>query len=164
MNPSLPRSASGASDFDFFHGQWQVAHRRLKHRLCNNQDWEEFGGSCSVFPLLGGLGNVDDNIIDLPGAPYRALTLRSFDPAAQQWSIWWLDGRQPGTLDAPMRGQFTDGVGTFYGDDSLDGKPIRLRFLWTMAGPDAPRWEQAFSSDGGTSWEINWVMSFQRAA
>ncbi|MEO8021922.1 hypothetical protein [Polaromonas sp.] len=50
-----------------------------------------------------------------------------------------------------------------YGDDTLDGRPIKLRFLWTKAAPDVPRWEQAFSSDGGATWETNWVMTFTRA-
>lgn len=114
--------------------------------------------------LLGGFGNVDDNIIDLPGAPYRAVTFRSYNPATQQWTIWWLDGRAPDRLDAPMLGSFRHGVGTFYGDDTLEGKPVKLRFLWTMATPDVPRWEQAFSADGGVTWETNWVMNFHRAA
>ena len=127
---SLP---STPTDFDFFLGNWQVSHRRLKQRLVGSSDWEEFGGSCSVQTLLGGLGNLDDNIIDLSGAPYRAVTLRSYNPATRQWTIWWLDGRVPGRLDAPMVGSFVDGVGTFYGDDTLDGKPIRLRFLWTLS-------------------------------
>jgi hypothetical protein len=61
--PNLP------TDFNFFPGHWQVSHRRLKQRLVGSSDWEEFGGSCSVRTLLGGLGNLDDNIIDLPGAP-----------------------------------------------------------------------------------------------
>ena len=157
-------SKHGASDFDFFHGHWQVAHRRLKHRLVQFSDWEEFGGACSVQPLLGGLGNVDDNTIDLPGSPYRAVTLRSCDPSAGQWTIWWLDGRRPGFLDAPMVGRFQDGVGTFLGDDQWEGAPIRIRFLWTLPQPGMPRWEQAFSTDGGGTWETNWVMAFTRSA
>ena len=62
-----------------------------------------------------------------------------------------------------MTGAFRDGVGTFHGDDTLGGKPIRLRFLWTLAAHDTPQWEQAFSADGGTTWETNWVMTFTRA-
>ena len=99
MNTS--NNPSGATDFDFFPGHWQVSHRRLKHRLASSTEWEEFGGTCSVQALLGGMGNVDDNIIDLPGAPYRAVTLRAYNPATQQWTIWWMDGRAPGRLTLP---------------------------------------------------------------
>jgi hypothetical protein len=34
---------------------------------------------------------------------------------------------------------------------------------WTSAGPDAARWEQAFSADGGKTWETNWIMDFTRS-
>ena len=92
----------------------------------------------------------------------RQITLRSYDPKAGQWSIWWLDGRYPATLDTPMVGRFENGVGTFYANDTLAGRPIRVRFLWTLPKPGMPRWEQAFSADAGASWETNWVMEFTR--
>jgi hypothetical protein len=161
MNPQYSPSAQ---DFDFFIGRWQVAHRRLKERLANCNEWEEFAGACVTQKVLGGLGNIDDNTLDLPNGAYRALTLRSFDAHRQQWSIWWLDGRNPGTLDAPMVGRFNQGQGLFFADDYWQGQPIRVRFLWVPGTADSPRWEQAFSVDAGASWETNWVMHFTRAA
>ncbi len=90
---------------------------------------------------------------------------RAFDPATRQWSIWWLDGRTPSQIDTPMRGGFDkDGVGLFLADDTFEGRPIRVRFLWSHRGPNSARWEQAFSLDGGESWEVNWVMDFERQA
>ena len=94
----------GRCDFDFFFGSWDVSHRRLQRRLAGDGNWDVFGGTCAVRPLLGGLGNVDDNVIELPGGAYRAATVRTFDPATRQWSIWWIDGRNPLTIDVPMRG------------------------------------------------------------
>lgn len=148
--------------FDFLPGDWRIHHRRLKHRLKACQDWEEFEGHSSAWPVLGGLGNIDDNHIELPSGPYRALTLRSVNPLTGEWTIWWLDGRFPGQLDAPMRGSFRDGTGVFFGDDLLDGRPIRIRFIWSEMSADRARWEQAFSGDGGASWETNWVMRLER--
>ncbi|MEX0733583.1 MAG: hypothetical protein WD944_12390 [Steroidobacteraceae bacterium] len=153
---------SGAGDFDFFIGSWRVAHRRLKERLAGCNDWVEFGGTCVTQKILGGLGNMDDNFLDLPDDAYRAVTLRTFDPPKKLWSIWWLDGRNPGSLDVPVVGGFENGVGTFYADDHFAGKPIRIRFLWSMPGKDTPSWEQAFSPDAGRSWETNWIMNFTR--
>lgn len=152
----------GAGDFDFFIGNWRVAHRRLRERLAGCREWDEFGGTTVTQKILGGLGNIDDNFLDLPGGAYRAVTLRSFNPRTGQWSIWWLDGRNPGTLDTPMVGSFENGVGTFYADDRFGGKPIRVRFLWTLPANDRPRWEQAFSIDAGITWETNWLMDFSR--
>ncbi len=150
------------TDFDFFIGAWDVQHQRLKARLTGSTEWEHFSGRTSAQQILGGSGNVDDNLLDLPAGTYRAATLRSFDPASLSWSIWWLDARIPGSLDVPVVGRFSNGVGTFLANDTLDGKPIVVRFRWTVPTPDAPRWEQAFSPDGGTTWEINWIMEFTR--
>lgn len=152
-----------AQDFDFLHGHWRVRHRRLKARLQHCQDWIEFEGRCSAQPLLSGAANVDDNWLDLPDGAYRAATLRAYDAASDQWSIWWLDGRHPlHPLDPPMRGRFEGGEGLFLADDQFEGRPIQVRFIWRVQGTDACHWEQAFSTDGGRSWETNWTMAFER--
>jgi len=157
--PALP---PGAHDFDFIHGAWRVRHRRLGTRLAASSDWAEFGGTMHADPILGGLGNFDQNVIDLPEGRYEACTLRLFDSRNATWSLTWIDARQA-KLDPPVIGQFSDGVGTFYGDDILDGRPIRVRFLWSDITPRSARWEQAFSADAGESWETNWIMEFTRA-
>ncbi len=156
--------SAGENDFDFFTGQWQVSHRRLKERLVGCNVWEEFSGACVVQKILGGFGNVDDNEVNLPSGAYRAVTLRSYDREARRWSIWWLDGRHPGNIDVPVVGRFENGIGTFYANDTFAGKPIRVRFLWTLPALDKPRWAQAFSTDSGDTWETNWIMDFVRVS
>jgi hypothetical protein len=90
--------------------------------------------------ILGGAGNMDEKLLDFPAGAYRAVTLRTHDVAQKQWSIWWIDGRNPSHVDPPVVGGFKDGVGTFYADDTFDGKSIRIRFLWTNL-TTKPRWE-----------------------
>jgi len=98
-------SATGTHDFDFFVGRWRVHHRRLKERLADSHEWIDFEGITITQTLLGGYGNIDDNVLELPGDAYRAVTLRTFDAKSRQWSIWWLDSRSPrGPLDPPVRG------------------------------------------------------------
>lgn len=151
-------------DFDFLVGNWQVHHRKLKARLVGSHDWAEFDGTCSMRQLMNGWANVDDNVFNVPGALYRGVGLRSYDPKTGTWAIWWLDGRDPfGNMDPPVKGHFVNGTGTFYADDTLNGKPIRVRYTWTHNTPTAARWEQAYSPDGGKTWETNWTMDFQRA-
>jgi hypothetical protein len=157
----LPNESTGA-DFDALIGDWRVLHRRLRRRLADCTDWQSFEGRSHLGKVLGGQGTVDDNWLDLPDGAYHAVTLRAFDPATRQWAIWWLDGRQPHQLDVPMRGCFSGGVGTFLADDCLDGRPVRVRFRWTGLHSGRPHWEQAFSPDGGHSWETNWEMDFRR--
>ncbi len=161
--PKEVANMTGLHDFDFLAGQWQVRHRRLKERLAGSQEWIEFDGTCTGFPLMGGRANADDNVLKMPGGEYRAVTLRSYDQETGQWAIWWLDGRFPsGPLEPPVKGRFENGVGTFHADDTLNGKPIRIRFIWSRITPTSAHWEQAFSPDGGKTWETNWEMEFRR--
>lgn len=161
-SPPLPTAPGAPGDFDFLHGSWRIAHRRLKRRLAACEEWETFEGQSVVWPLMGGFGNVDDNLLELPGGTYRAATIRAYDPATKLWRIWWLDARHPDRIDVPVVGRFENGVGTFTAEEMFEGRPIVVRFLWFVETPDRLRWEQAFSPDGGKTWETNWVMGFTR--
>jgi len=161
---SLDLIASAPKDFDFIIGDWHVAHRRLKSRLTHCTEWVEFSGLSSTRKILGGFGNLEDNRLFFPEGEVRAVALRSFDSKSKTWSIWWLDGSKPDRLDPPVVGKFVDGRGVFCTDDHLNGKPIQVRFTWLTVDSTRPRWEQAFSPDGGISWETNWTMVFTRAA
>ncbi len=158
------RAVPGLHDFDFLFGRWQVHHRKLKHRLVNSHEWMEFEGTLFCQPLMGGYANVDDTVFEVPGGTYRGVATRSFDAKTGQWSIWWLDSRTPlGPMDPPVRGSFHDGVGTFYAnDDTEGGKPVRTRFLWSGITPTSGHWEQAESTDGGKTWETDWIMDLKR--
>lgn len=151
-------------DFAWQEGRWNVRHRKLRSRLAGCNDWDTFDGTCVASPVLGGQGNIEDNAIDDPGGAYRAIAVRAFDSTSGTWSIWWLDGRSPASLDVPVRGRFEAGIGTFLADDVLDGKPIRVRFRWHSITPVSAVWEQAFSDDGDACWEVNWVMEFTRVS
>jgi len=161
--PAIDANDEGRRGFDFLHGSWRVAHRKLPVRLVGSTDWQAFGGTLVCRPMLGGQANVEEHLIHQPGGSYRALGVRAYDPRQRAWSIWWLDSRAATTLGSPVVGGFADGVGTFYSDDLHDGRPVRTRFLWTRLDAPSPRWEQAMSADGGASWEINWSMDLTRS-
>lgn len=160
----IPSPSVVPADFDFVIGDWEVRHRRLDHRLCGCHDWTEFHGSSSTRKILGGFGNVEDNVLHFPTEVVRATAFRSFDPATGTWAIWWLDGRAPHHLDTPVVGRFSGTVGTFFAEDAFDGKPIKVRFVWHANPGGPPTWEQAFSVDAGATWETNWTMEFVRAS
>jgi hypothetical protein len=156
---------SGLHAFDFIAGKWRAHHRKLKERLAGSHDWVEFDGTQDARIVLGGYANEDDNVFNIPGGAYRGVTLRSYDPKTGLWSIWWLDGRMPSiNLDPPVRGRFVNGVGTFYANDTLRGKPIKVRFIWKPETHNTSHWEQAFSPDGGKTWETNWTTDFVRVS
>jgi hypothetical protein len=152
---------AGARGFDFLHGRWRVTHRRLKSRLVDSTDWEEFPGTLEVRPILHGLGNIDENVLEAPAGEYLATSLRVFEPQARRWSIYWVDGRGAG-IDRPVVGTFEGRVGRFYNDDVLANRPIKVRFTYRDLGALRASWDQAFSADGGHNWEVNWTMDFFR--
>ena len=152
----------GSHDFDFEFGSWRVSHRRLVERLAGCASWQTFSGTAAARPVLGGMGNIEDNVLDFPGGSSRAVALRSYDPASRGWAIWWLASDDPHRIDLPVIGRFDQGVGAFYADDMLRGAAIKVRFLWLRTATPQPRWEQAMSADGGQNWETNWTMEFDR--
>lgn len=151
----------GRRDFDFFMGKWKVHNRRLRERLKGCTDWEEFEATCAARPILGGLGNFDETTMQRDTGILRGATLRLFNPATQEWSIYWSSSASP-KLDIPMVGSFKDGRGEFYAHEPFEGKMIFSRFIWTVFSHESCRWEQAFSPDGGKTWETNWYMDNTR--
>ena len=148
-----------ADDFDFLHGEWQVANRRRKQRLGGPDEWEEFDATARVRPLWDGAGNVDE-IFFGTGEP-AGLTVRLHDPATRRWSLYWATSAS-GRLFPPVVGSFTDGVGTFHGNDTDEGRPVRVRFVWSEITATSALWEQAYSVDDGQTWQHNWSMRLTR--
>jgi hypothetical protein len=154
-----PGDLSGVHDFDFEVGRWSVHHRVRRA----TGDWVEFQGICTARPLMFGAGNVEDHVFNKSEGTTTGVGLRAYDPKTAQWAIWWIDGRDPhAALDPPVKGRFENGIGTFYADGPLNGKIIRTRFVWSKITATSAHWEQAYSSDGGKTWETNWYMDFTR--
>jgi hypothetical protein len=158
----LPRTAP--ADWDFLAGSWTVRHKRLAARLAGSKEWHEFDGTLVNWPVMGGAGNVGDNVMNLPSGTIRGVGFRAYDPASKKWLSWWLDGRDPTSIGEPMRGGFSGTAGMLEAKDTYDGKPIVVRVTWSHDGRKSARWEQAFSADGGQTWETNWVSDFDRKA
>ncbi|HYD54083.1 MAG TPA: hypothetical protein VEA99_15720 [Gemmatimonadaceae bacterium] len=149
-------------DFDFLHGRWRIHNRRLRRPLAGSTEWDEFDGRSVERPFWDGQGNLEEYEATLPdGASLRGIALRLFDDRAGQWTIHWSNASR-GTLDPAMVGRFVDGRGTFVGFESFEGRTVLVRFDWTHDGADRARWEQAYSEDGGATWETNWIMEFTR--
>ena len=162
MAPPGARAAedlSGAHDFDFEFGDWTV-HHKLKRA---SGEWIEFEGTSVTWPVLDGRGNVEDNVFHRPGGDTRGLATRAYDKATGTWAIWWIDSRAPhGAMDPPVKGKFVNGVGNFYSDGEMNGRPMRTRYTWSKITATSAQWEQAFSFDAGKTWDTNWVMTFKR--
>jgi hypothetical protein len=162
--PRIVSAAGPDHDWDWLTGSWDVWHRRLKKRLAGNDDWDEFAGKSSFWRLMGGLANMDENLLYLPAGTYRGMSLRAYDPSTRKWAIWWLDLRTAGKLDPPVLGGFMGDEGEFHGKDVFDDKPIDVRFRWHEVHGKRPWWDQSFSPDGKKTWETNWRNYFTRTS
>lgn len=154
----LTRSGS-AGDFDFLSGNWNVKHHKLQSRLRGSTEWVEETGTCRGFVLADGVVSVDE--FEFPSG-IKGCSLRNLDREARRWIIHWTTNAT-GVLAPPVSGGFDDERGEFYGYDIDAGTPVLVRYIWSDCKTEHPRWEQAFSVDGGASWETNWKMDFSKA-
>jgi len=133
------------------------------HHLKRNGAWVDYTGTASNHPLMNGAANIEQQTIKRRQGTTYGVALRGYDAKTHLWSIWWLDSRAlSGPLDPPVRGRFVGGVGTFYSDETVNGKPHKTRYIWSHITARSARWEQAYSTDGGKTWETNWIMELAR--
>jgi hypothetical protein len=161
LPPGYTTSKRGSvHDFDYFIGAWTTEQRRLRARGVGSTDWEEFPAMLCMTPYPEDHATVDE--LFMPTQHTAGLTLRTFDLEKQQWSIYWVSS-STGRLDpVPVVGGFEGDHGEFYAEDSADGRPIKVRYMWDKVDHDHARWQQAFSYDDRT-WETNWIADFTRA-
>lgn len=154
--------ADGAHDFDFAFGTWTTRLKRLQRPLTGSSDWVEYAGTTVVREVWGARAQIVELDVAGPAGRIEGLSLRLYDPATREWSLNYANARGGG-MAPPTVGGFADGKGTFTSDETLDGRPIRTRFVVTRVTEDEYRYEQAFSADGGATWEVNWIATDTRA-
>lgn len=159
--PASPRD--GQHDFDFEIGTWKTHVKRLVQPLSGSTTWVEYQGTSIVKKLWDGGANVV--LLDVTGPKGRieGLSLRLYNPESRQWSLNF-SNRAVGTLDKPTIGQFNNGRGEFYSQETFNGRAILVRFAISDITPESARFEQAFSDDGGKTWEVNWIATDTRIA
>lgn len=149
---------AAATDFDFLHGQWLVENRRSSNPFAASSVWAAFDSVHDCRPLSGVAGHLEESASS--DQDEGAAILRLFDARHRSWTIYRISSAD-GTLKAPLRGGFTDGVGIFIGEDIWCGRQVLVRETWTPL-TEKPRWEQAFSADGGETWRNHWIRDFIR--
>lgn len=162
-DPSPPPAAvnvrDGSHDFDFEYGKWRMPNHRLVQRLAGSHQWADFVSCDEGMPLPGGIG--DQDVFRSNYWPnFVGMTIRTYDPQTGLWRLYWFDNRfSDGVIEPPVVGRFQGKVGVFEGKDTFNGKPIVVRFVWTVnpkGSKVVAKWHQAFSPDSGKTWETNW--------
>ena len=163
--PATPPSAGrdGQHDFDFELGSWKIHLKRRLHPLTGSNTWVEFDGTSVTRKVWDGRSQIEEFEVDSPTGHIEGLTLRTYNPQTHQWSLYWANSKD-GTIVPPQIGKFNNDTGEFYAQDTLNGKMIFVRFIWSNVNSDKPHFEQAFSEDGGKTWEVNWITDQTRVS
>jgi hypothetical protein len=158
-NTTTAAPRDGQHDFDFLIGSWKIHLKRRLHPLSGSNEWVEFGGTVVCRTIWNGLAEVEEFNVDSPEKNIfiQGMAVRLYNPKTHQWSIYWSNRKNAAFDPSAQIGQFEGGRGEFYGQDTLDGKAIYVRFIWSNTTSSAPHFEQAFSADGGKTWEVNWI-------
>ena len=146
----------GQGDFDFEIGIWKTHLKRLQNPLSGSKTWVEYEGTTTVTKVWNGRANLVELVVDGPAGHIEALSLRLYNPETRQWSLNFANSRS-GTLSPPSIGSFKNGRGEFYSKETLNGRPILVRFVISDITANSCRFEQAFSDDDGKTWEVNWI-------
>lgn len=154
----LPATPAGSvHDFEFEHGRWRTTLRRRLHPLSGSDVWADYAGTTTVQALWGGRANLVELDVSGPAGRLEGLSLRLFDTRRKRWTLNFSNAAA-GTLAPPMTGGFGGGRrGLFYSAETFGGRPVLVRFVIESTSADTCRFEQAFSSDGGATWETNWI-------
>lgn len=153
----------GAHDFDFEIGTWKTHLKRLLHPLTGSKSWVEYDGTTVVRKVWDGRANLVELVADGPAGHFQGLNLRLYNPDAHQWSLNFANAAG-GTFTQPTIGEFRNGRGEFYDQETFNGRAILVRFVITQLSAGSCHFEQAFSDDGGKTWEINWIADDTRVA
>ena len=155
-------SHDGSHDFDFDFGTWKTHSKRLLHPLTGSHDWVDMDGITVVHRIWGGRANLAEYKADGPAGHVELLAIRIYNPSSRQWSLNFATPNV-GTLGIPGVGEFKNGRADFYDQEPVNGRAVLVRFsIWGFNANTAQS-EQAFSGDGGKTWELNWVNHYTRA-
>jgi hypothetical protein len=156
-----PAYRDGQHDFDFEIGTWKTHLRRLVHPLTGSTTWVEYDGTSVVRPIWNGRANLVELDVSGPAGHIVAGSWRLYNPEAHQWSLNFASSAG-GTLGTPTVGAFTNGRGEFFDQETLNGRAILVRFVISDITANSCHFEQAFSDDGGKTWELNWIATDTR--
>ena len=154
----------GAHDFDFLIGDWKAHLRKLLHPLTGSTTWIEYDGTSRTKKILGSNVNLEEFEVDSPAAKahIKGQTLRLYNPDSHQWRIYLLNVDKGVLSLPPVVGQFSGGIGEFVDEEDFNCRPIVVRYQWSCPSPKAAHMEQAFSTDKGKTWEVNWICDLSR--
>ncbi len=159
--PSSSELRDGQHDFDFNIGTWKTHIRRLLHPLTGSKDWVDLNGTVHIRKVWNGHAQLEELEADGSTGHFEGLTLFLYNPQAHQWGQYFVNSAE-GVVNQPQVGEFKNGRGELFDQESFHGRMIFVRFVWSDITPDSHHIEQSFSDDGGRTWEPNFVATLTR--
>jgi hypothetical protein len=146
-------SSAAGHEFDFDLGTWNTQITRRVHPLTGSDETIRLSGTVTVRKLWGGRGQLEEIEADGPKGHWEGMTVFLYDPQAHQWSMNFANS-SAGRFTSPMIGGFENGRGELFGQDTLDGRSILVRAVWSDFTPRSHTYQEFYSTDGGQTWVL----------
>jgi len=159
--PPNAAARDGQHDFDFNFGVWRTHIRRVLDPLSGSSNSIELNGTVTVRKVWDGRAQLEEIEADGPNGHWEGLTLFLYDPSAHQWSQTFVDSKS-GVLTPGLIGSFKDGRGEMYTQETIKGRSILIRGVWSDIKPDSHHFEESFSDDGGKTWAPAFIANLTR--
>ena len=144
----------GSHDFDFDFGVWHTEITRRLHPLENSSESIKLSGTVTIRSVWGGKAQLEEIEADGPKGHWQGMSLFLYDPAAHQWSQTFI-GSAAGTFSPGFIGAFQDGKGELFQQDTLDGRSVLVRAIWSDITPNSHKYQEDYSADGGKTWYLS---------
>jgi hypothetical protein len=155
--PAAAAEHDGQHDFDFEIGSFKIHLKRLAHPLSGSHEWVEFDGTSVTRKVWDGRADLEEFEVDSPSGHIEGLTLRLYNAQTHQWSLYWANNKNGAMSLPPNVGEFKNGRGEFYCQDTFNGRYVLVRYVWSDITANTAHFEQSYSEDGGKTWEVNWI-------
>jgi hypothetical protein len=159
--PTAVSARDGSHDFDFNIGVWNTHITRILDPLDGGQHRITLEGTVTVCKVWDGRAQLEEIEADGPNGHWEGLTLFLYNPTAHQWNQTFANSKN-GTLTTPMIGAFKEGRGELIAQDSLDGRSVLVRGVWSDITADGHHFEEDYSSDGGRTWSPAFITTLTR--
>lgn len=162
VSPALADGArDGSHDFDWEYGNWTTHIHRLQHPLTGSKTWVDYDGTTKIHRFWNGKAHMVELDVTGPAGHIEGISVRLYNPVSHQWSLNFANSAV-GAFGTPTVGEFKNGRGEFYDYEEIGGRMILVRNVWSDITPTSGHFEQAFSADGGKTWQVNWIATDTR--
>jgi hypothetical protein len=156
-----PAPHDGSHDFDPLIGAWKEHTKIRQHPLTGSDTWTEFEGIDVYRKIWGGRAIIAEYEGDSNTRHSEGVMLYTYNPQTNHWSVYFASSSD-GKVTPPNAGEFKNGQGEFYTQDTLNGRLRYNRYIWSKLTTNSPHFEESWSDDGGKTWEVDNITDLTR--